>query len=226
MTPVDSTSASGAGNSSPGPGRVQSWVELSGTISPDRPLLVVATEAEATRLPTDAAILLTGMGKVNATAALTTVLAAGSLPAEVINLGTAGALRPGLTGLHLVRRVVQHDLDTELLHRLTGETVGAPLDLGDTGLVLATGDTFVSDEVVRERLARRADLVDMEGYAVASVAIRFGVPVRLVKCVSDGAGDDAARSWQENVAACAALLAGWLHAERPTVPVQRGTSDH
>ena len=35
-------------------------------------------------------------------------------------------------------------------------------------MVLATGDTFVTDEATRARLATRANLVDMEGYAVAS----------------------------------------------------------
>ena len=29
----------------------------------------------------------------------------------ILNVGTAGALRDGLTGLHVVRRVIQHDLD-------------------------------------------------------------------------------------------------------------------
>ncbi len=52
----------------------------------------------------------------------------------------------------------------------------------------------------------------MEGYAVAAVAHRAGLPVRLVKHVSDEAGDGAARAWRESVDDCARHLADWLQA--------------
>jgi adenosylhomocysteine nucleosidase len=76
--------------------------------------------------------------------------------------------------------------------------------------VLATGDVFISDPVVRGRLAQRADVVDMEGYAVASAARAVGVPVTLVKQVSDSADGTAARTWQETMDACARALADWV----------------
>ncbi|MEV7278933.1 nucleosidase [Streptomyces sp. NPDC093111] len=191
-------------------------MELSGEITAGRPLLVLAVKEEAQYLDTDLPILLTGMGKVNAAAALSSVLARGPRPSEVVNLGTAGALRPGWSGTHVVGTVIQHDLDGELLATLTGETYGAPLTLPAGGdVVLATGDTFVSDEAARIRLAARAALVDMEGYALASAAGLAGVPVRLVKHVSDEAGEGAARSWRESVADCARALAEWAAANTP-----------
>lgn len=189
-------------------------MRLLGTISADRPLLVVAVREEATHLGDRLPVLLTGIGKVNATAALATVLARGEHPSEIVNLGTAGALRPGWSGTHEVSRVLQHDLDTPVLHALTGRTYGAPIALGEhTGPVLATGDLFVSDPAARDRLAERADLVDMEGYALATVAQRAGVPIRLVKHVSDEAGAEAHRTWRESVDDCARLLADWVHSE-------------
>jgi adenosylhomocysteine nucleosidase len=187
-------------------------MEFSGKITPDRPLLVLAVKEEAQFLDGGLPVLVTGMGKVNAAAALATVLSRGPLPSSVINLGTAGALRPGRTGTHVVSAVLQHDFDTEFLRGLTGETYGAPLTLSDggaDGVVLATGDSFIGDDAARDRLAARADLVDMEGYAVAFVARQAGVPVRLVKHVSDDAGDDAAKTWRESVADCARALAEW-----------------
>ncbi|GAA2873922.1 nucleosidase [Streptosporangium fragile] len=184
-------------------------MELSGTVTPDRPLLVLAVRQEAQFLDGSLPVLLTGMGKVNAASSLATVLGRGPLPSSVVNLGTAGALRPGWSGTHEVGTVLQHDLDTEMLRGLTGETYGAPLTLTTGGPVLATGDVFVSEEAARDRLAARADLVDMEGYALASVARQAGVPVRLVKHVSDDAGEGAARSWRESVADCARALADW-----------------
>ncbi|MFF8773103.1 nucleosidase [Kitasatospora sp. NPDC015120] len=189
-------------------------MRLLGTISADRPLLVVAVREEAAHLGDHLPVLLTGIGKVNAAAALATVLAGGPHPSEVVNLGTAGALRPGWEGTHTVTQVIQHDLDTPTLQALTGRVYGAPLVVGKgDGPVLATGDLFVSDAAARDRLAEHADLVDMEGYAVATVAHRAGLPVRLVKHVSDEAGDGAGHTWRESVDDCARHLADWLHGQ-------------
>lgn len=185
-------------------------MELMGQITADRPLLVLAVKEEAQFLDTTLPVLLTGMGKVNAATALATVLGRGPLPSGIVNLGTAGALRPGWTGTHVVGTVIQHDLDGELLATLTGEMYGAPLSLPDAdGPTLATGDAFISDESARARLAERAALVDMEGYALATAAHLAGVPLRIVKHVSDEAGEGAARSWRESVADCARALADW-----------------
>jgi adenosylhomocysteine nucleosidase len=186
-------------------------MQLTGSITPDRPLLVLAVAEEAAYLDGGLPVLLTGMGKVNAAAALATVLAGGPHPSEVINLGTAGALRPGLAGrTHVIGTVLQHDLDSRVLAQLTGLSCGEPITLDGGGPVLATGDLFVSDPVARERLAAQAHLVDMEGYALASVARRAGVPIRLVKHVSDEAGEGAAKAWRESVDDCAKVLAAWL----------------
>ncbi|MFF3607797.1 nucleosidase [Streptomyces sp. NPDC002463] len=191
-------------------------MELLGEITADRPLFVLAVKEEAQFLDTELPVLLTGMGKVNAATALASVLGRGPKPSGIVNLGTAGALRPGWTGTHVVGTVVQHDLDGELLATLTGETYGAPLTLPDGGdVVLATGDTFVSDEAARARLAVRAPLVDMEGYALATAAELAGVPLRIVKHVSDEAGDGAARTWRESVAECARALADWAEVNTP-----------
>jgi adenosylhomocysteine nucleosidase len=189
-------------------------VELIGEIGPDRPLLVLAVREEAQFLDGAWPVLLTGIGKVNAAMALSTVLARGPRPAGVVNLGTAGALRPGWVGTHVIGTVIQHDLDSDVLRRLTGETYGSPLTLPDAGgPTLATGDAFIADEVSRERLAGRASLVDMEGYALAAVAREAGVSLRIVKHVSDDAGDGAVRTWRESVEQCARVLADWCGRE-------------
>ncbi|MFB7708785.1 nucleosidase [Streptomyces sp. NPDC056105] len=194
-------------------------MELIGEITVGRPLLVLAVKEEAQFLDTDLPVLLTGMGKVNAATALATVLARGPRPSGIVNLGTAGALRPGWTGTHVIGSVIQHDLDNAVLASLTGEIYGAPIDLPDHGgPVLATGDSFISDEAARARLAAHAPLVDMEGYALASAAQQAGVPLRIVKHVSDEAGDGAARTWRETVADCARVLADWTTRNVPVRP--------
>jgi len=156
-------------------------------------------------------ILVTGVGKICAASSLAAVLSR-QRPSRIINLGTAGALREGLTGTHVVGRAIQHDFDGETVFSLTGVHFGEPIEFGP-GPVLASGDVFVSGGEARRRLAAQADLVDMEGYAVARVARDFGLQATLVKEVSDEAGADAGRNWREALDACAERLGDWVRRE-------------
>jgi adenosylhomocysteine nucleosidase len=186
-------------------------MKLSGKVSSDLPLLVLALAEEAQSLDTGLPVLLTGMGKVNAACALAGLLGRGPLPARIVNLGTAGALRPGLSGIRPVNTVIQHDLDADVLRTLTGISVGGPITLAASGegLTLATGDAFIESATDRNRLSDQAHLVDMEGYALAVAASEAGVPIEIVKYVSDDTDKSAAGSWRENVAKAARSLADW-----------------
>jgi adenosylhomocysteine nucleosidase len=186
---------------------------LHGDIQPDLPLLVVALEEEAVHLHVhELPILVTGVGKVNAAIAVSTILGKHH-PSRIVNLGTAGALRDGLTGTHVISTVIQHDLNDAAIFDLVGIHFGAPLSLdAGEGIVLATGDRFVDKPELRELLAKDAHLVDMEGYAVARAARWAGIPVTLVKEVSDQAGEQAAKSWSETLDECAESLGAWVHA--------------
>ncbi len=173
-------------------------------------LVVSATRAEAAHVPAGAPLLITGMGKLRAATALVRHLA--ERPGRyrrVVNIGTAGALHERHGGLYLPSRVIEHDISATELAAI-GYPVTDTWELpGGDGTVLASGDTFVADAAVRDRLARRADLVDMEGAAVAHVCGDFGIPVRLAKVVSDHA-DDAAMDWPAAIDAAARSLAEWL----------------
>jgi adenosylhomocysteine nucleosidase len=175
-----------------------------------RVLLAVALEQEAVHLPPELPRVILGVGKVSAALATAAALAdADARPDVVLNLGTAGALHPGFEGTHVVGEVHQHDLDSALLEQLTGRRYGAPIALG-AGPRLATGDMFVTDPVLRDRIAAHADLVDMEGYAVAAACQAAGVPVRLVKHVTDTADESARRSWTDTVEDASHALARWV----------------
>jgi len=173
-------------------------------------LVVTATAAEAAYVPAGLPVVVTGMGKTAAAAATTRALCelADLDRLTVVNIGTAGALHDGLEGLHTPGVVLNHDLSADALRAL-GYDPQERLELNDDPTVLATGDVFVTDPVVRAALAERAQLVDMEGYAVAWAARQLGVPVRLVKHVSDNA-DESALDWPALVAASARALGGWL----------------
>lgn len=174
-------------------------------------LVVAATAAEARYVPSGLPVAVTGLGKTAAATATARALAtsSGLGGLTVVNIGTAGALRDGVSGLHLPGVVVNHDINAEAIRAL-GYDPEERLEVdGDPGTVLATGDVFVTDPEVRARLALTASLVDMEGYAVAYAARRFGVDVRLVKHVSDNA-DESALDWPDMVDASARALGEWL----------------
>jgi nucleoside phosphorylase len=176
----------------------------------DQTLVVAATRAEAACVPPHLPVVVTGLGKTAAAVATTRALAAVD-PArtQVVNIGTAGALRDGLVGLHLPGATLNHDMNADAIRAL-GYDPEERLEIdGGDGTVLASGDVFVTDSAVRDALAERAHLVDMEGYAVAFACRRMGVPVRLVKHVSDNA-DESALDWPQMVAAGAEVLGAWL----------------
>ncbi|MGZ4777440.1 MAG: nucleosidase [Oryzihumus sp.] len=175
-------------------------------------VVVSATRAEARYVPDGVEVVVTGLGKTAAAVATTRALAGRELgDVTVVNLGTAGALRDGLEGLHEVGTVLNHDISADALRAL-GYDPGEVIEIGASEVVLASGDVFVSDPQVRDALAARAHLVDMEGYAVAYACRAFGVPVRLVKHVSDNA-DETALDWPAMVDRSARVLGDWLRTQ-------------
>jgi adenosylhomocysteine nucleosidase len=179
-------------------------------VLPDQVLVVAATRAEAAHVPRGLPLLVTGLGKTAAAVATAEELArrdAGRV--LVVNIGTAGALHDHLDGVHVPGVVMNHDINAEAIRAL-GYDPQERLELDGGGeTVLATGDVFVNDPAVRVSLARRAHLVDMEGYAVAYACRSAGSAVRLVKHVSDNA-DASAMEWPDRVAASASALGAWL----------------
>jgi adenosylhomocysteine nucleosidase len=176
-------------------------------------LFVAALAEEVAALAAEVPVLELGVGKVQAATALAARLAWD--PADlVINVGTAG----GLTGQPVgevveVARVHQHDFDHRGVSAFVGRSIpGGPIELhgppGATGR-LATGDRVITDADERARLSAHADLVDMEGYAVAAAGLAFEREVWLVKAVSDSADGDTVGSWADALARCSERLAAW-----------------
>lgn len=174
-------------------------------------IVIAATTAEAAHVPADLPLVITGIGKTAAAAVTTRVLAsrASTDGLKIVNIGTAGALRPDVIGLYVPGIVLNHDISADAL-RAIGHDPEERIVVGESDVVLATGDTFISDPVARDALARRADLVDMEGYAIVWAARQFGVPVTLVKHISDQADRLAAFDWPTQVELSAKVLGDWL----------------
>jgi predicted 5'-methylthioadenosine/S-adenosylhomocysteine nucleosidase len=188
-----------------------------------RVLVVAALAEEVAHLPGGVDVALTGVGKARAAAGLSHRLATGARPDVVVNLGTAGAVDGSLTGVIEVDVVTQHDFPYDAIDAL----VGSPVDRGfalrpdappqpvrewaPSVTALATGDVFVNDSTAAALIAARGvRLVDMEGFGYAAACAEFGVPLRCVKAVSDGADADAGESWLDAIDGCARGLGAWL----------------
>jgi adenosylhomocysteine nucleosidase len=190
-------------------------------------VLVVAALTEEAAFVRTREVLVTGVGKARAAAALAKRLAApGASPDLVLNVGTAGSLDPQLHGVIEVGFVTQHDFPYDAIEALVGRPVDRGYVLGATAPprallrppagvpTLATGDVFVADaEAARLIASAGVHLVDMEGYAYATACAAAGVPFRCVKAVSESADADAGLSWLDTIERCAKALAEWVRHE-------------
>ena len=138
----------------------------------------------------------TGVGKVNATYNLTKLIQEHK-PSEVINYGTAGAIKKGLSGIVEVTKFYQRDMDVRgLLDLKLGETPFDDLNEiinFNEGYSCGSGDSFVNKQIEMD-----LDLVDMEAYALAKVCKLEVIKFRCFKYISDNADDSASIDWLEN----------------------------
>ena len=180
-------------------------------------LLVAALESELVAFPEALPgfdRLVTGPGKLQATYELTRALDAAEYD-EIVVVGTAGGIDAELeAAVYDVDAAIQHDVTD--IEGVVGQHVSLParIDLGRPGITIATGDSFVDDAASVELIRRLGGrLVDMETYAYAWVAEKFGVPIRVLKAVSDRAQDDAITDWRDTVTACSHQLRDRIRAD-------------
>lgn len=179
-----------------------------------------------------------GVGKVSA-ARCAQALIDRYHPDYLLNTGVAGGLGDGLhVGDFVIgAELVQHDFDLTKFGYPKGVVPGfgdgkSPFRFqADTGLVdaffgsalqylsgenvrkgcIASGDVFVADAEMKGQIKQlfSADAVEMEGAAIAQVAVANGVPFVVVRAISDLADGTAAgsfRTFEEETANLAAQL--------------------
>ncbi|MDO5642065.1 MAG: 5'-methylthioadenosine/S-adenosylhomocysteine nucleosidase [Paracoccus sp. (in: a-proteobacteria)] len=161
-------------------------------------LFVMAADAEyGPALQARFTPLMTGIGPVEAALAMGMTLARmqaeGRLPRLVVSLGSAGSARLEQAGIYQASSVGWRDIDASALGFEKGITpfLGLParLDLpltipGIAQASLSTGADIVSGggyDAIAE------DMVDMESFAVMRACQRFGLPLVVLRGISDGA---------------------------------------
>jgi adenosylhomocysteine nucleosidase len=178
-------------------------------------LVVMALEIEAGDVFQRAGIpvMFTGIGKVNATYALTKRIAeyrqANAPLQRVINFGTAGSHRFPTGTLVACNAFIQRDIDLTALGFAQGVTpfepsIPAKLECPPVittlpQAVCSSGDSF---ETCDPKLP--CDVTEMEAYALAKVCLLEKLPFVCVKYITDGTDASAANDWQVNVKKAAA----------------------
>tara|TARA_B100000073_G_scaffold23202_1_gene18111 strand:+ start:742 stop:1341 length:600 start_codon:yes stop_codon:yes gene_type:complete len=172
-------------------------------------LIVCALEIETQEKLKDYDVLYTGVGKVNATFALTRKFGKlGSyIPYSlVINYGTAGSRKIKKKQLVDCTKFIQRDMDVTGLGFMKGETPfedNPPITIKSTSefnpigrnATCGSGDNFVEDKT-----NYYGEVVDMEAYALAKVCYLYDIPFISFKYITDGADEQAHEDWESNLA--------------------------
>ena len=162
---------------------------------------------------TEVVIAQAGVGKVNAAVTAQTMILKYN-PSVIINIGVAGGIEPSLKigDIVVADKVCEHDMDTTAVGDEPGfisgiDTVYMHCDseisniisecAKDMGLhtvrgTIATGDIFVAEDSVRNRIAQLFNGVaaEMEGGAIGHVCVMNNVPFAILRAMSDCANDD------------------------------------
>jgi 5'-methylthioadenosine/S-adenosylhomocysteine nucleosidase len=203
-----------------------------------------AVERAVAGMPFPTPVVNTGVGKV-AAAMNTQAGIDRHNPAGIVFVGVSGALAPDLHVMDAMigTDAVQWDVDLTAFGSEPGQlndgrrfirmdelgtrlALEAAQDLGVPARPgrIASGDTFLADpnksRWIRETFG--ADTVEMEGAAAAQVADDRGIPIVIIRVVSDSAGSEAELSFEEFLPKAseraAAIVKGFLKAWAEQLP--------
>lgn len=172
------------------------------TFSLDDTLFVFALEYEAGSAFDHTNKILTGIGKVNAAYELTKEIFK-KKPKLIVNLGSAGGNGFGKGEIICCTQFIQRDMDVRGLGFKKFETPLSEIPpIIEHGLkmenlkegICGTGDSFEMNHINSEY-----NVIDMEAYPLALIAMKENIPFLCLKYISDDAGSDAASDWAEQV---------------------------
>lgn len=152
----------------------------------------------------DIVVMKSGVGKGNAAMATTILMELYPID-KIINIGTAGGLKPEQSILDIVisERVVQHDVDTSALDGEEGIglyftadeemikqacAVLATLQVPTHQGLIASGDQFIAEEQQLAHLTKQFPLAlcaEMEAGAIAQVCAHYQIPFVVLRSLSD-----------------------------------------
>jgi len=132
-------------------------------------------------------LIESSIGKVASTLATCTLIENYNID-RLINIGLAGALKTTPVGsAYFVSSVTQHDafIPFEQYQSDMYQSIKCTVPKNSTNaMTLTTGDQFIDNT---HHANSDADMVDMEGFAVAYVANKYKLPITMIKGISDDA---------------------------------------
>lgn len=189
--------------------------ELSGyyidtsVISNLNPLFVFALPSEAADEFEAFNKLFVGIGKINAVFNLTKAIQERK-PGLIVNLGSAGSNKFKRGEVVCCTRFIQRDMDVRGLGFRLYETPLSGLEpVLEYGLKfegLQEGTCGTGDSFEMNHSASDYDVIDMEAYSLALVAMKEQIPFLCLKYISDGADGTAAEEWHVQVHQTAAAF--------------------
>lgn len=165
-------------------------------------VIITALEDELNPLllPDQVPVVYSGIGKINASIAALEAIGQHQ-PRLIVNFGTAGKISKHLTGLIPIGRVLQRDMMAEpLAPRGQVPFSQDPHELFSIreGHTCGTGDSFVTQ--TDDWLAvNGVDVVDMELFAIATIARKFDIPWMSWKYITDEANEASGQDWATQV---------------------------
>jgi adenosylhomocysteine nucleosidase len=146
--------------------------------------------------------VLSGSGKVNAAYELTRTIYQ-HRPKLIVNLGSAGSNQFKRGEVICCTQFIQRDMDARGLGFKPYETpflgMGPVLRYGIKIEGLPEGICGTGDSFEMSHLSTDYNVVDMEAYSYAYVAMKEGIPFLCLKYISDGADGAAAEDWMVQV---------------------------
>lgn len=168
----------------------------------------------------DVVLVQSGIGKVMSAMSVA-ILADHFGATAIINTGSAGAVAQGLAvgDVVLADRLVYHDVDVTAFGYAYGQMAGQPAyfetdqqlraafeqalaeqELTSRVGLIATGDSFIASSAIIQTIKGHFPnvlAVEMEGAAIAQAAYSLGLPVLVVRAMSDTADHEASVSFDD-----------------------------
>lgn len=157
-------------------------------------------ELDSKHLSSHIPVIYSGIGKVNASIATFKAILEFN-PRLIVNYGTVGKITKDLSGLITIGSVIQRDMIAEPLSpRGTVPFSNKPNSHSSIleGHLCGTGDSFVTEQD-HWLIKNRIDVVDMELFAIASVAYEHQVNWISYKFISDDANESSGQDWSKQV---------------------------
>jgi len=165
-------------------------------------LFVFALDSEATGEFDDVTKLIAGVGKINAAYELTKAIQH-QKPNLIVNLGSAGSNVFKKGEIVCCTQFLQRDMDVRSLgfqqYQIPFSDIPAVLSYGIKISGIAEGICGTGDSFETNHFSSDYNVIDMEAYSFAFVAMKEQIPFLCLKYISDGADGVAAEDWNVQV---------------------------